>query len=94
MNATIWELCVVRTKMRLSRKKLRCGKAKKGMDGSEAVCALGVTLHSHSHFSPSYTRGGCFILGSLCSILRFLRKGKLSREEAKVWEGEKRSGQV
>ena len=31
----------------------------------------------------------CFILGSLCSILRFLGKGKLSREEAKVWEGEK-----
>ena len=60
------------------------------MDGSEAVCALGVTLHSHSQFSPSYTRGGCFILGSLCSILRFLRKVKLSKEEAKVWEGEKK----
>ena len=31
----------------------------------------------------------CFILGALCSILRFLGKGKLSKEEAKVWEGEK-----
>ena len=28
--------------------------------------------------------GGCFILGSLCSILRFLGEGKLARDQGKV----------
>ena len=36
-------------------KKVRCGKLKKGNGQVKAVCTLGVTLHSHSHFSPSYT---------------------------------------
>ena len=45
---------------------------------------------NHTHKGLFHTEEeGCFTLGSLCSILRVLAKGKLSREEAKMWEDEK-----
>ena len=59
------------------------------MDGYEAVCALGVTLHSHSHFSPSYTRGDvshwahCVAFYDFCerenSLEKKLRCGKAKK---------------
>ena len=59
-------------------------------------------MREQSHLQGVFhtEEGGVFILkrggGSYwahcvaCSILRVLGKGKLSREEGKVWEGEKR----
>ena len=109
------------------------GRRKRGADGYEAVCALGVTLHyvpltltflaflhltlfsrefslsqnlknekqptstgsvsmgeqSHSQGVFHTEEGDVSYWAHCVSILRVLGKGKLSREEGKVWEGEK-----
>ena len=45
---------------------------------------------SHSQGGAVHTEEGDVTYWAHCvSILRFLGKGKLSREEGKVWEGEK-----
>ena len=56
------------------------------------TCEVRAILHagkqSHSQGGVVHTEEGDVPYWAHCvSILRFLRKGKLSREEAKVWEG-------
>ena len=57
------------------------------------TCEVRAILHagkqSHSQGGVVHTEEGDVPYWAHCvSILRFLRKGKLSREEAKVWEDE------
>ena len=58
------------------------------------TCEVRAILHagkqSHSQGGAVHTEEGDVTYWAHCvSILRFLGKGKLSREEGKVWEGEK-----
>ena len=74
------------------RRRTLCGKSSSlhcvvGLAKCAAILHAGKQSHSQRRSVVLTEEGDVSYWAHCVSILRFLRKGKLSREEAKVWEG-------